>query len=75
MEFTVELLIAGRKMQLATLLPPNDRVRETAAFTVKEGRADLLVAAKNIVNVAVHLGAKKLLSQCEIGKSMMSTFP
>ena len=56
----MKLLIAGRKMQLATL------TGKDAANGGKAARGEVLAAAKGIVNIAVHLGSKKLLRNCEI---------
>lgn len=62
-EQTIEMLIAGRKLQLATLA----KARENTSSTRRESARDaILEAGKHTLASAVKLGSAKLLGRCDI---------
>ncbi|OWZ46704.1 hypothetical protein C356_02957 [Cryptococcus neoformans c45] len=62
-EQTIEMLIAGRKLQLATLA----RTRENTSSTRLESARDaILEAGKHTLASAVKMGSAKMLSRCDI---------
>ncbi|KIR29739.1 hypothetical protein I309_01224 [Cryptococcus deuterogattii LA55] len=62
-EQTIEMLIAGRKLQLATLA----KARENTSTTRLESARDaILEAGKHTLASAVKMGSAKLLSRCDI---------
>ena len=64
----IELLLAGRKLQLATTQPELHTPKSPGDQPLKESRAQVLEAAKQMVNSAIHLGAANLLGKCDIRK-------
>ncbi|ADV21811.1 hypothetical protein I305_01798 [Cryptococcus gattii E566] len=62
-EQTIEMLIAGRKLQLATLA----KARENTSTTRLESARDaILEAGKHTLASAVKMGSAKLLGRCDI---------
>lgn len=71
-EQTIEMLIAGRKLQLATLA----RTRENTSTTRLESARDaILEAGKHTLVSAVKMGSAKMLSRCDIREYISFQIP
>lgn len=71
-EQTIEMLIAGRKLQLATLA----RTRENTSTTRLESARDaILEAGKHTLASAVKMGSAKMLSRCDIREYISFQIP
>lgn len=71
-EQTIEMLIAGRKLQLATLA----RTRENTSSTRLESARDaILEAGKHTLASAVKMGSAKMLSRCDIREYISFQIP
>lgn len=77
MEMTVELLLAGRKMQLAMLEPTSTPglmgLDEVQMSNLHAARAGVLSSSRDLVSLVVNLGAKGFLNQVDIGESFSRT--
>lgn len=72
-ERMVELLLAGRRLQLATSMPEQHTPRASRQSLLQDCRAKVLAAAKEMVTSAIHLGSANLLGKCDICRSIVRT--
>lgn len=66
LEITVELLVAGRKMQLAMLAPKLNAEEGRNASIIHEPRAAVLSTSRQLVSLVINLGSNGLLGQADI---------
>ena len=66
LEIIVDLLIAGRRMQLAMLAlePKKDPVADTSI--IHQPRAAVLSSSRHLVSLVVNLGSNDLLGEADI---------